>query len=52
MQVSIAVSRRDIALAGLGALLLSPAAAQAGLLPGKTDKNEIYTEDTVSSPAT
>ena len=43
-----AVSRRDVALAGFAALLAVPAgSAQAGLLGG-TDKNEIYTQDTVS----
>lgn len=51
MQVVHAVSRREAALAGLGALLLSPAAAQAGLLGGGPDKNEVYTQDTVSTPA-
>ena len=52
LQVSNVVSRREAALAGLGALLLSPAAAQAGLLDPKADKNEIYTQDTVSVYAT
>ena len=48
----VAVSRRDVALAGVAALLAAPAAsAQAGLLGG-TDKNEIYTQDTVSYIAT
>ena len=41
-------SRRDVALAGLAALLVLPAgSAQAGFLGGP-DKNEIYTADTVS----
>jgi len=41
------VSRREAALAGLGALLLLPVgSAQAGLLGGP-DKNEVYTADTV-----
>ncbi len=44
------VSRREAALAGLGALLLLPVgSAQAGLLGGP-DKNEVYTADTVSFP--
>ena len=44
------VSRREAALAGLGALLLLPVgSAQAGLLGGP-DKNEVYTTDTVSFP--
>ena len=51
MQAVHAFSRREAALAGLGALLLSPAAAQAGLLGGGPDKNEVYTQDTVSTYA-
>ena len=45
------VSRRAVSLTGLGALLLSlggPAQALPGL-PGATDKNEVYTTDTVRS---
>ena len=46
----VSVSRREAALAGLGALLLLPVgSAQAGLLGGP-DKNEVYTADTVSIP--
>lgn len=48
LQVVHAVGRREAVLAALGALLLSPAAAQAGFLGGGPDKNEIYTQDTVS----
>lgn len=47
---AVSVSRREAALAGLGALLLLPVgSAQAGLLGGP-DKNEVYTADTVSFP--
>ncbi len=50
MCIPVQVSRRDAALAGLGALLLLPVgSAQAGLLGGP-DKNEVYTADTVSFP--
>lgn len=43
---AVSVSRREAALAGLGALLLLPVgSAQAGLLGGP-DKNEVYTADT------
>ena len=51
MQAVHAVSRREAAVAGLGVLLLSPAAAQAGLLGGGPDKNEVYSQDTVSTRA-
>lgn len=45
---AVSVSRRETVLAGLGALLLLPVgSAQAGLLGG-SDKNEVYTADTVS----
>lgn len=48
LQAGHVVSRREAALAGMGALLLSPGAAQAGFLGGGPDKNEVYTQDTVS----
>lgn len=48
-QAKQVVSRRAVSLTGLGALLLAaggPAQALPGL-PGATDKNEVYTQDTV-----